>query len=141
MQSNRAELAEQIAAEAYRLGFDLVGIVPAEPAATTNHYQSWLEQGYHGDMAYLARPDATAIVHTHSRYATTLAASKMRCGIPAALGEIAGYLERDGRLLRAPGDLWFDAAAVAELRRRVLRYVYFGLAVLVIIVIVLALTR
>ena len=60
MQSNRAELAEQIAAEAYRLGFDLVGIVPAEPAATTNHYQAWLEQGYHGDMAYLARPDAVA---------------------------------------------------------------------------------
>jgi selenocysteine-specific elongation factor len=33
--------------------------------------------------------------------------------------EIAGYLERDGRLLRAPGDLWFDAAAVTALRRRV----------------------
>jgi ribulose-5-phosphate 4-epimerase/fuculose-1-phosphate aldolase len=43
-------------------------------------------------LIYLARPDAQAIVHTHSRYATTLATSAMRCGIPAALGEIIYYL-------------------------------------------------
>jgi L-fuculose-phosphate aldolase len=43
-------------------------------------------------LIYLARPDAVAIVHTHSLYAATLAASKRRCGIPSALGEIAGYL-------------------------------------------------
>jgi L-fuculose-phosphate aldolase len=43
-------------------------------------------------LIYLARPDAVAIVHIHSLYATTLAASKKRCGIPAALGEILGYL-------------------------------------------------
>jgi L-fuculose-phosphate aldolase len=43
-------------------------------------------------LIYLSRPDVMAIVHTHSRYATTLAASKKRCGIPTALGEIAGYL-------------------------------------------------
>ncbi len=33
--------------------------------------------------------------------------------------ELAGYLERAGRLVRAPGELWFDAEAVAALRRRV----------------------
>jgi L-fuculose-phosphate aldolase len=43
-------------------------------------------------LIYLARPDVEAIVHTHSQYATTVAASKMRCGIPAALGEITYYL-------------------------------------------------
>lgn len=43
-------------------------------------------------LIYLARPDATAIVHTHSQYATTLASSHLRCGIPAALGEVTYYL-------------------------------------------------
>jgi L-fuculose-phosphate aldolase len=43
-------------------------------------------------LVYLARPDATAIVHSHSLYATTLSASKLHCGIPATLGEIAHYL-------------------------------------------------
>lgn len=43
-------------------------------------------------LIYLARPDAIAIAHTHSTYATTLSASNMRCGIPATLGEIAHYI-------------------------------------------------
>ncbi len=49
-------------------------------------------------LVYLARPDATAIVHSHSLYATTLSASKLRCGIPATLGEIAHYLSGPIRL-------------------------------------------
>ena len=43
---------------AHQLGFDLVGIVPLGPPATLEHYQAWLAGGYHGEMAYLARPDA-----------------------------------------------------------------------------------
>jgi L-fuculose-phosphate aldolase len=43
-------------------------------------------------LIYLSRPDVSAIVHTHSQYATTLAASRMRCGIPPVLGEVWGYL-------------------------------------------------
>ena len=43
-------------------------------------------------LIYLARPDAIAVVHTHSSYATTLASSKQRCGIPATLGEVLYYL-------------------------------------------------
>ncbi len=38
----------------------------------------------------------------------------------ARFREIAGYLEREGRLVRAPGELWFDAGCVAALRARVL---------------------
>ncbi len=53
-------MAKRIVAEAHRLGFDLVGIVPAEPPTTFGRYQAWLEQDYHGGMAYLARPDAVA---------------------------------------------------------------------------------
>jgi L-fuculose-phosphate aldolase len=43
-------------------------------------------------LVYLARPDAVAIVHSHSLYATTLSASKLHRGIPSILGEIAHYL-------------------------------------------------
>jgi L-fuculose-phosphate aldolase len=42
---------------------------------------------------YLARLDISAIVHSHSTYATTLAASRIRCGIPPILGEVWGYLK------------------------------------------------
>jgi len=35
-----------------------------------------------------------------------------------ALGDLLAHLEREGRLVRAPGDLWFDAAAVEALRER-----------------------
>ncbi|MBN1936671.1 MAG: class II aldolase/adducin family protein [Anaerolineae bacterium] len=43
-------------------------------------------------LVYLARPDIAAIVHTHSQYATTLASSVLRQGIPAVLGEVAHYI-------------------------------------------------
>ena len=43
-------------------------------------------------LVYLARPDISAIVHSHSQYATTLASSKLRCGIPPTLGEVAHYI-------------------------------------------------
>jgi selenocysteine-specific elongation factor len=37
----------------------------------------------------------------------------------AELREVLAHLEREGALVRAPGDLWFDASAVAALRERV----------------------
>ena len=37
---------------------------------------------------------------------------------PADLGDLLAHLEREGRLVRAPGDLWFDAAAIEALRER-----------------------
>jgi epoxyqueuosine reductase len=42
------------------LGFDLVGVAPASPLETVDHYRSWLARGHHGQMAYLSRPDAVA---------------------------------------------------------------------------------
>lgn len=39
------------------MGFDLVGVAPAHPTPYINAYHSWLAQGYHGEMGYMARPD------------------------------------------------------------------------------------
>ncbi len=41
-----------------RLGFDLIGIAPAEPPAHAEFYVQWLQRGYAGTMSYLQRPDA-----------------------------------------------------------------------------------
>ncbi|MBI5687156.1 MAG: tRNA epoxyqueuosine(34) reductase QueG [Verrucomicrobia bacterium] len=48
-------LEEQIKGKALALGFDLVGIAPAEPAASFASFERWLAEGRHGEMGYLAR--------------------------------------------------------------------------------------
>jgi epoxyqueuosine reductase len=60
MSHAHATISEEVVAGARRLGFDGVGIAPAAPAATAGPYRAWLAAGYHGEMAYLARPDAVA---------------------------------------------------------------------------------
>ncbi len=51
-------LRERIRAYAGDLGFEQVGFAPAEPPAHLDAYRAWLERGWHGEMAYMARPDA-----------------------------------------------------------------------------------
>ena len=48
-------LEQLIKAQAYGLGFDLVGITALGPSGTSDHFDRWLESGYAGDMDYLAR--------------------------------------------------------------------------------------
>ena len=48
-------LAHAIKAQTYGLGFDLVGITTLGEAATAAAFEQWLELGYAGEMAYLAR--------------------------------------------------------------------------------------
>ena len=49
---------DAIKAEALRLGFDLVGMAPVRPSDYAPLYRAWIEAGRHGEMSYLARPDA-----------------------------------------------------------------------------------
>ncbi|MBN1138427.1 MAG: tRNA epoxyqueuosine(34) reductase QueG [Anaerolineae bacterium] len=53
-------LADRIVLRAHELGFDLAGIAPADRLTGASRYAAWLAGGYHGQMAYLARPDAVA---------------------------------------------------------------------------------
>ncbi len=47
-------LKEIIVAKANQLGFPLVGFTVPEPSEHFSKYQQWINQGHHGDMAYLA---------------------------------------------------------------------------------------
>ncbi len=47
-------LAKHAKAEARRLGFDLVGITAADPPPHLEVYETWLAEGKHGEMGYLA---------------------------------------------------------------------------------------
>jgi epoxyqueuosine reductase len=45
--------SEPVKGRARELGFELVGVSPAEPTLESLFYPVWLERGYHGEMAYL----------------------------------------------------------------------------------------
>ncbi len=48
-------LAERVKNRAFAIGFDLVGVAAVSSPARGNAFQTWLNQGYHGDMTYLPR--------------------------------------------------------------------------------------
>ena len=48
-------MKDRIRAQAFALGFDLVGFTTAAPPAHIAEFQHWLAAGHHGEMAYLAR--------------------------------------------------------------------------------------
>ena len=53
--SSSSRLGEQIRQQAQKLGFDLVGIIPANPPKLIQRYEQWLQNGYAGEMDYLHR--------------------------------------------------------------------------------------
>jgi epoxyqueuosine reductase len=60
MNETMTSLSIRIREHARALGFDPVGIAPVEGSAHGDFYRRWLEEGRHGEMAYLAREDAVA---------------------------------------------------------------------------------
>ncbi len=48
-------LEDELKGRAHELGFALVGITGAEPSAFAAEYRAWIDQGYAGEMDYLAR--------------------------------------------------------------------------------------
>jgi epoxyqueuosine reductase len=51
-------ISAAIKQRALKLGFDRVGIAPAERPLHADFYLDWLGRGLHGEMHYLSRPDA-----------------------------------------------------------------------------------
>jgi len=52
-------MREQLRRAGLALGFTRVGFAPAERPAHADAYLRWLADGHHGEMAWMARPDAT----------------------------------------------------------------------------------
>jgi len=50
--------AERLREAGHRLGFTAIGFAPAQPPKHADEYLEWLEAGHHGEMAWMARPDA-----------------------------------------------------------------------------------
>lgn len=51
-------MKEQLRSTGLALGFTRVGFAPAERPAHADAYLRWLEGGHHGEMGWMARPDA-----------------------------------------------------------------------------------
>lgn len=65
-----------VKAEAYALGFDLVGVTRLGPARTAPYFRSWIAGAFHGTMSYLERGaekrDDTRLVFEGSRSAVVV---------------------------------------------------------------------
>jgi epoxyqueuosine reductase len=60
MSSDAAALVAALKQEATRLGFTAAGIARLQPSDHAGYFRQWLDDGRHGDMTWLARPDAVA---------------------------------------------------------------------------------
>jgi len=93
-------LESSIRAQAYGLGFDLVGIATLGSMETAPHFEQWLERGYAGDMHYLPR-------WTHKRRDSRLPYEGVRSAIVVAMSY--GGRELSGPVARyARGDDYHD---------------------------------
>jgi epoxyqueuosine reductase len=99
-------LRQKIEAQARRLGFQLVGVAPPDPPPHLEVYESWLEAGRHGEMAYLATerarqrradprlilPECRSILVLGMRYPTPLPHDRLNSGVQGGLrGRVAAY--------------------------------------------------
>jgi epoxyqueuosine reductase len=53
MRPSPGDLTHQLKAEAYALGFELVGVTTPDPPAHMDVYSKWIASGRHGEMSYL----------------------------------------------------------------------------------------
>jgi epoxyqueuosine reductase len=83
-----------IKAQAYGLGFDLVGIARLGPAETSAAFDAWLERGYEGEMHYMSR---TAAKRRDSRLPFPAAKSAIVVGMDYGGREPPGPVARYAR--------------------------------------------
>jgi epoxyqueuosine reductase len=83
-----------IKAHAYGVGFDLVGIARLGPVETAASFDTWLERGYEGEMAYMSR---TAAKRRDSRLPFPAAKSAIVVGMDYGGREPPGPVARYAR--------------------------------------------
>ena len=97
-------LEQLLKAQAYALGFDLVGITSLGPMETADTFDSWIEHGYAGEMDYLARGAAK---RRDSRLPVEGATSAIVVGLSYGGREPSGPIARYAR-----GDDYHDVMTV-----------------------------
>lgn len=109
--SERASIAERIRAQAYGLGFDLVGITELGPVQGAAALDDWLGRGFDGDMEYIARG---AEKRRDTRLPVSGAVSAIVVGLDYGGAEPPGPVARYAR-----GDDYHDimVARLRELQR------------------------
>jgi epoxyqueuosine reductase len=101
LQDDRHALAGEIRRKARELGFDLVGVAPAEPSRYRGFLREWLDDGRHGTMEWLAHrleertdvrsylPDCRSVICVATNYYVPLASQSTATAAP--LGRVARY--------------------------------------------------
>ncbi len=89
-------LEDLIKAQAYGLGFDLVGIATLGPATTADALDAWLERGFAGEMTYMPRTaDKRRDARLPFEGATTAVVVAMNYGGREPSGPVARYARGD----------------------------------------------
>lgn len=57
---DRRKLADELKQHALASGFSLAGIAPVDASEHMPAYRAWIDEGRHGEMAYLSRADAVS---------------------------------------------------------------------------------
>ncbi len=114
-------LTQQIQTRAHELGFELVGITPAEQSQTIQRYRQWIANGYAGKMGYLERhlplKEDTRTLLQEAKSVISLAMNYWTLNTPKDLAEDPGR----GQISRyAWGDDYHDV-----IRERLLLLVEF----------------
>ena len=92
-------LASRIKDRAVALGYDLVGVSPVEAPTHGEAFAGWLQQGYQGEMAYMAR---TADQRMHPEHYLSWARSVVSVGLnyntpyarKVTQGKVRGWISR-----------------------------------------------
>jgi len=96
MSASQEPLESLIKAQAFGLGFDLVGITPLGAAETSGAFEDWVRAGYAGDMAYLPKgAEKRRDTRLPFSGATTAIVVGLNYGGTAPTGSIARYARGD----------------------------------------------
>ena len=103
MDANRHQLTQLLKREAYRLGFESVGVCPAVTPAGVAWLYDWLACGYAGEMDYFARragayEDPRHVLGGVRSLVMMTVNYNTRAAGPAGPGQ--------GRVSRMPGAVW-----------------------------------